>query len=45
MGQLVCRYTAGQYGPKWAQEKFERWVVGENDDWKKYWWAVQVECS
>lgn len=35
----------GQLGHRWAQEKFERWVVGENEDWKKYWTYANLQKS
>ena len=33
----------GASGPKWAQEKLVRWVVGEDDKWREYWTYVNVQ--
>jgi|TARA_B110000967_G_scaffold13827_1_gene13295 hypothetical protein len=33
----------GYLGPKWYDEKFVRWVVGEDDGWREYWTYVNVQ--
>ena len=35
----------GDMGTKWSTEKFERWVVGENDRWRRYWSYANVQKS
>jgi len=35
----------GKLGNKWAQEKFVKWVVGEDEDWKRYWTYANVQKS
>ena len=33
----------GAEGARWSSEKFQRWVVGENELWKKYWTYANVQ--
>ena len=33
----------GSLGPKWFDEKFVRWVVGEDDAWRSYWTYVNIQ--
>jgi hypothetical protein len=35
----------GHLGAGWARAKFQRWVVGEDDAWKKYWTYANVQAA